>query len=108
MVREWILTILGLIVGLLFTGWAIYMILLRLRDRGRGRLADASENLPVRRRVPLGFVIVLLLIGLADSAKATKDLWELFSAGAHLKHPHPARPHPHPAEPVTPQRPASP
>lgn len=68
MVREWILTVLGLLVGLMFLGWSSYMLIVRFRNRARPQTA---------RRVPMGFVVVFFLIGLADTIKATMDLLEL-------------------------------
>ena len=80
MVRELMLAVLGLVVGCLFSGWATFMLVNRVRA--------TKDGGGTARRVPLGLLIVFLLIGLADTFKAISDLIavsrRLVKEGAHL------------------------
>lgn len=66
MVRDLILASLGLVVGCMFVSWSSYMLFNRMRGQ-RGVTISG-------RRVPLGLLIVIFLIGSADTYKATSDL----------------------------------
>lgn len=84
MIRELTLDILGLLVGILFIAWSTYM-LIRRRHRVVG---PTRETGPAPRRIPLAFIIVILLIGLGDTYKAAKDLMRTLRK----LDPHPAAP----------------
>jgi tryptophan-rich sensory protein len=68
MVREFILVIISIVVGLALAGWSAYMIWHYYRT-------PKTERLPVR--VYFRIAWLFLLIGLADLGKALGDLVKL-------------------------------
>ncbi len=59
------LIIIGCLIGYMFTGWSLYMLYHRMRTPKEQR-----KHL----RVKLWVVILVLLIGVADGLKSTRDL----------------------------------
>jgi len=53
------------LIGYLFTAWSVYMLLARRRQ---------SPEQRKQARIGLGIILIVLFIGLADSAKSTRDL----------------------------------